>query len=58
MSGSNNFVELLYYAHFERFVKENPPVSYKSARKLPQKRDILIVQVEPGKIIGIERVEL
>jgi hypothetical protein len=29
MSGSNNFVEPLYYAHFERFVKKNPAVSPK-----------------------------
>ncbi len=32
-------------------------LSYKSARKLPQKREILIVQVEFGKIISIERIE-
>jgi hypothetical protein len=32
-------------------------MAYKSARKLPQKREILIVQVEFGKIISIERIE-
>ena len=32
--------------------------SYKSARKSPRKREILIVQVEFGKIISIERTEL
>jgi hypothetical protein len=31
--------------------------SYKSAKKLPRKREILIVQVEFGEIISIERVE-
>jgi hypothetical protein len=31
---------------------------YKSAGKLPKKGKILIVQVEFGKITGIERIEL
>ena len=30
MSGTNDFVEPLYYAHFELFVKENPAVSPKN----------------------------
>jgi len=33
-------------------------LSYKSARKLPRKRKVLMVQVEFGKIISIGRTEL
>jgi hypothetical protein len=43
---------------FEQSGFQKSVVSLKDAEKLPQKRKILIVQVEFGKIIGIERTEL
>jgi hypothetical protein len=39
------------------FARISQMKSYKSARDLSQKREILVVQVEFGKIISIERIE-
>jgi hypothetical protein len=43
---------------FEQSGTRKSGLLYKSARKLPRKREILKVKVEFGKIIGIERFEL
>lgn len=43
---------------FKRYETCKSDRLYKFARKLPQKREILIVQVEFVNIISIERVEL
>jgi hypothetical protein len=40
------------------FVGIQRGLSYKSARKSPRKREILAVQIEFGKMIGIEKTEL
>jgi len=50
--------DLHKYGDYKQSVVQKFDLSYKSARKLPQKRKILIVQVEFGKTINIERTEL